>query len=96
MTINSHSFSGARLIFLNNLTLLPDTRSGDLLWQFTNFGRLGLGALFVGSYLLKPLHLAISSLWARVIESDKPIFTLLFGGGAVAAKAIEVIIQALS
>jgi hypothetical protein len=66
-----------------------------LLWQFTNFGRLGLAALFVGSYLLKPLHRAISSLWARVVESDNPIFTLLFSGGAAAAKAIEAIIQAV-
>jgi hypothetical protein len=30
-----------------------------------------------------------------VVESDKPIFTLLFGGGAAAAKTIEAIIQAV-
>jgi hypothetical protein len=60
-----------------------------------NFGRLALAAIFVSSYMLKPLHKVISVLWARIVESDKPIFTILFGGGAAAAKAVEAVIQAL-
>jgi hypothetical protein len=80
---------------VNSLTLFPTARWGDWQWLFINLGRLGLAALFVASYLLKPLHQAISSLWARIVESDKPIFTLLFGGGAAAAKLIEAVIQAL-
>jgi hypothetical protein len=28
-------------------------------------------------------------LWARIIESDKPVFTLLFGGAGAIAKAIQ-------
>jgi hypothetical protein len=75
--------------------LLPDIRSEDLMWIFTNGGRFGLAVLFVGSYLLKPLHRTISTLWARVVESENPIFTLLLGGGAAVAKAIEVVIHAL-
>jgi hypothetical protein len=35
------------------------------------------------------------TLWARIIESDKPIFTLLFSGTAALAKAIQEIIKVL-
>jgi hypothetical protein len=66
----------------------------DPTWIFTNGDRFGLAALFVGSFLLKPLHQAISLVWARVVESDKPVFTLLFGGGAAAATAIEAVLKA--
>jgi hypothetical protein len=59
-------------------------------------GRLSVTALFAGSYLAKPLHLAVSTLWLRVIESDKPVFTLLFGGAAAVAQGIEAIVKALS
>jgi hypothetical protein len=35
------------------------------------------------------------TLWARVVESDKPVFTLLFGSTAVLAKVIQEISEAL-
>jgi hypothetical protein len=79
----------------HHFSLIPDISSQDATWIFTNGGRFALAALFVASYLLKPLHEAISLLWARVVESDKPIFTLLFGGAAAAAKAVEWAIHAL-
>ena len=66
-----------------------------LLSFLMNFFRLLLVLLFIMSFLMKPIQRPFMALWARIIESDKPVFTLLFGGGAAAAKAIEAVIQAL-
>jgi hypothetical protein len=44
----------------------------------------------VGSFLLKPLLMRpVSFVWARVIESEKPVFTVIFGGAAAFASAIS-------
>jgi hypothetical protein len=60
-----------------------------------NASRLAVTAIFVSSFLLKPAQPLLMVLWARVVESDKHIFTLLFGGGAAAAKAVEWLIRTL-
>jgi hypothetical protein len=52
-------------------------------------------AIFILSFFLKPVQVPIMTLWARVIESDKPVFTLLFGGTAALAKAIQEISKTL-
>jgi hypothetical protein len=57
--------------------------------------RLSILIIFMASLLLKPAQRPIMTLWARVIESDKPVFTLLFGGTAALAKAIQEIIKIL-
>jgi len=49
----------------------------------------------IASYCLRPLQRLIMTLWARVIESDKPVLTLLFGGTTALAKAIQEISKAL-
>jgi hypothetical protein len=49
--------------------------------------------IFILSFFLKPLQNAIMTLWARVIESDKHVFTLVFGGTAALANAIQEIIK---
>jgi hypothetical protein len=50
---------------------------------------LVLSIIFVGSFLAKPLVLRpVSRVWARIVESDKPVFTLIFGGVAALASAI--------
>ncbi len=49
--------------------------------------RLSLTVLFVGSFFLQTVQRPIMELWARVIESDKPVFTLLFSGVAAFAEA---------
>lgn len=58
-----------------------------LLNLIPNLTRLSLAAVFVGSFLLRPLAAPISLFWRRVVEHEKPVFTLvfplLFGGGAV-------------
>jgi predicted outer membrane lipoprotein len=66
---------------------------------FTNalssFIRLSIMTIFMLSFFLKPLQNAIMTLWVRVIESDKPVFTLVFGGTAALAKAIQEIAKIL-
>jgi hypothetical protein len=48
---------------------------------FPNFARIVMAMIFVGSFLLKPfLMRPLSLIWRRIVESDKPIFTLIFGG----------------
>ncbi len=54
-----------------------------------NFTRFSIMAIFIGSFFLRPLQRPIMTLWARIIESEKPIFTLLFGGAAAFATAIS-------
>ena len=58
-----------------------------------NLSRFLIMMTFIGSFALKPLQNPIMTLWARVIESGKPVFTLLFGGTAALAKAIQEIIK---
>jgi hypothetical protein len=54
--------------------------------------RLALALIFVGSYLLRPLIMRpLSLIWLRIVESDKPIFTMMFGGVSVAVTAINEI-----
>jgi hypothetical protein len=48
-------------------------------------------AIFIVSFCLKPLRNPIMTLWLRIIESDRPVFKLLFGGTAALAKAIQKI-----
>jgi hypothetical protein len=52
--------------------------------------RFVLSIIFVGSFLLRPLIMRpVSLVWARIIESEKPVFTLIFGGAAAFATAIS-------
>lgn len=48
---------------------------------FPGMVRILVLAVFVIFVLLRPLQAPITLLWARVVESDAPVFTLLFGGG---------------
>jgi hypothetical protein len=88
--------SGINFEPVHPLMLRPAyTAIGSVLALASSAGRLALTVIFLGSYLLKPLYGVISTLWLRVIESDKPIFTLLFGGAAAAAQGFEAIVRAL-
>jgi hypothetical protein len=66
-----------------------------LMTLLINASRLVVTVVFLGSFLLKPVQQLLMGLWARVVESDKPIFTLLFGGGAAAATAVRWVIHTL-
>ena len=56
--------------------------AGGIYRIFVLFGFLGL---FVLEWLIRK---PTSVFWARLVESDKPVFTLLFGGAAAAAKLV--------
>jgi hypothetical protein len=62
----------------------------DLISIFPSVLRFILLIVFIGSFLLKPLVMhPVSLVWARIIESEKPVFTLTFGGVAAFATAIS-------
>jgi hypothetical protein len=57
---------------------------------FPSVLRCLLSLIFVGSFLLRPLLMRpVSLVWARIVESDKPVFTVIFGGAAAFASAIS-------
>jgi hypothetical protein len=57
---------------------------------FPSSFRLLISVVFVGSFLLRPLIIRpVSLVWTRIVESDKPVFTLIFGGAAAIATAIS-------
>ena len=57
---------------------------------FPSLFRFVLSIIFVGSFLLRPLIMRpVSLVWVRIIESEKPVFTLMFGGAAAFATAIN-------
>jgi hypothetical protein len=54
--------------------------------------RLTLAVIFVGSYILRPLLMhPLSLIWLRIVQSDKPIFTMILGGMSGAVTAINEI-----
>jgi hypothetical protein len=56
-----------------------------------------LGILFVGSFLVQPfLMRPLSLIWRRIVESDKPIFTLTFGGISSGAVVVNELAKHLS
>jgi hypothetical protein len=60
-----------------------------------NLMRLCITVIFIGSFFLKTIQSPIMTLWAHIVESEKPIFTLLFGGSAAFAKLIQEIARNL-
>jgi hypothetical protein len=58
-----------------------------------NLIRLLITVIFVSLFFLKSAERPIMTIWARVVESDKPVFTLVFGGTAALAKAIQEIVK---
>jgi hypothetical protein len=54
-----------------------------------NILRILLSIIFVGSILLRPLVMhPINLVWRRIIESEKPVFTVIFGGAAAIVTAM--------
>jgi hypothetical protein len=57
---------------------------------FASLFRFTMSVLFVGSFLFRPFVLRpISLVWARIVESDKPVFTVIFGGMSALASAVS-------
>jgi hypothetical protein len=74
------------MMFLNHLSRLTNL--------IPSLIRLSITLIFVSSFFLQSAQRPIMTLWARVIESDKPVFTMLFGGIAAIARVIQQIIGA--
>jgi hypothetical protein len=54
-----------------------------------NIFRILLSIIFLGSILLQPLIMRpVNLVWRRIIESEKPVFTVIFGGVAAFVTAI--------
>jgi hypothetical protein len=54
--------------------------------------RLGIALGFLISFILRPLRELIMATFSRIIESDKPIFTLVCGGIAAVFQAAQQVI----
>jgi hypothetical protein len=64
---------------------------------FPSLVRFLISLIFVGSFLLRPLIMHPASLvWRRIVESDKPVFTLMFCGAAAFATAISEAVKHLT
>ena len=51
--------------------------------------RLLLALSFFLSVLLRPLNAGLLAVTARIVESDKPIFTLVLGGLGAILKTVQ-------
>jgi hypothetical protein len=98
----SAEISVFQTFYTQNLILLESKHMTDIvLWAsfyaafLSNMVRLLLAVIFIVSYMLRPLQSGILALWARIIESEKPVFTLVFGGIAGLAKLVTEIIKRL-
>jgi hypothetical protein len=59
--------------------------------------RFAISVVFVGSFLLKPLIMRpLSLVWARIVESEKPVFTLTFSAAAFLATTMTEVMKHLS
>jgi len=77
-----------------NVSLVGDWKSSwefvsndsqNVVFRYLSFAlnglRLCFSALFVAGFLVAPLlHDLVLRIWARIVESEKPIFTLVLGG----------------
>ena len=88
--------------FAINPSFQNDTSFFQSLWVITslkinplliNSGRLLLALAFFGSYILVPAWPRILTLYARIIESDKPVFTVVGAGIGGFASAISALLK---
>jgi hypothetical protein len=56
---------------------------------------VSIAIIFIISFLFQTLQRPIMTIWARIIESDKPVFTLVFGGIAGFGEAVRWIVKIL-
>jgi hypothetical protein len=98
----SAEISVFQTFYIQNLISLESKHMTDIVpWAsfyaafLSNMVRLLLAVIFIVSYMLRPLQSGILALWARIIESEKPVFTLVFGGIAGLAKLVTEIIKRL-
>jgi hypothetical protein len=72
------------------IPITSDEFAQQALPMFPAFFRFLLAILFVGSFILRPIVVRpVNLIWRRIVESEKPVFTLTFGGAAAFASAIS-------
>jgi hypothetical protein len=75
----------------------PQAKAAKILALLPNVARLIVALAFVLSFALRPLiQQPLSLLWRRIVESDKPIATMVLGGTAAAAKFVQEVAKALA
>jgi len=72
---------------INSVIVATATVGPRFLFAFVFFGLFLLQGLIRGP---------ISLVWARLVENEKPVFTLFFGGTAAIAKAADELASHLS
>jgi|SRR6516162_336246 len=82
-----------RYLFLPIYSLIATSAMDEFaflaLLTLPNIFRILLSIIFLGSILLQPLIMRpVNLVWRRIIESEKPVFTVIFGGVAAFVTAI--------
>jgi hypothetical protein len=58
--------------------------------SFPTLLRFCLVIIFIGSFLVRPLVMRpVNLVWRRIVESERPVFTVIFGGAAAFATAVS-------
>jgi len=65
--------------------------SRDVINYLANFWRIMVAMTFATTFVFSRVLKPVSFVWARMIETEKPIFTLAFGGLAGAASLAQAI-----
>jgi len=74
-----------------------DVFATSLLPLVPSLVRFLVSIIFICSFLLRPLVMRpVSLVWARIVESEKPVFTVIFSGVAAFATAITEVAKHLS
>jgi hypothetical protein len=87
--------SSGGAFFVDYVSIEINNRTTLIVGLIPNLGRLLLTLVFFCSYLVSPLQYTISLLCVRIVESDRPVFTLLFGGIAAIAKSVQATLENL-
>jgi hypothetical protein len=90
--------SAMELIFLTpairysiNLGPYPVYFAAEAVAYVSNGIRILLASIFCMSFIFQPaLKRPLSLVWLRIVESDKPILTLVLGGGVASLSVVRV------
>ena len=90
-----HQPGRAAQIFKDHMESVDSFTLGTLPFLVSLF-RLNLSIIFLGSFMLRPIIMRpVNLVWRRIVESDKPVFTMTFGGAAAFATAISEAVKHL-
>jgi hypothetical protein len=80
--------------YLTCIVQMASASAGDIADKMINGGRIAFAAVFVFSYWARPLiQVPISRIWARIVESKKPVFTMLLGATGTAIALWDLLVH---